>query len=104
MGAAKVATLEAPGASLHYQVRGSGPVLLIIPGMPPADQRVEGHADDAHRALAAVGQGPAHVLTDSISGLPGLELAARHPSATPIPRSWPPWPAWAGTWTCGCPR
>jgi pimeloyl-ACP methyl ester carboxylesterase len=114
MGAAKVATLEVPGASLHYEVRGSGPVLLIIPGMPadagfyaavagrladtwtvvafdprgmsrsrlhdpPADQRVEVHADDAHRVLAAVGQGPAQVLTDSISGLPGLELAATHP-------------------------
>ena len=34
MGAAKVATLEVPGASLHYEVRGSGPALLIIPGMP----------------------------------------------------------------------
>ena len=114
MGAAKVATLEVPGASLHYEVRGSGPVLLIIPGMPadagfyaavagqlagdrtvvaydprgmsrsrlhgpPADQRVEVHADDARRVLAAVGQGPADVLTDSISGLPGLQLAARHP-------------------------
>lgn len=114
MGAAKVATLEVPGASLHYEVRGSGPVLLIIPGMPadagfyaaiagqlagtwtvvaydprgmsrsrlhgpPADQRVEVHADDAHRVLAAAGQGPAHVLTDSISGLPGLQLAASHP-------------------------
>ena len=89
MGAAKVATLEVPGASLHYEIRGSGPVLLIIPGMPadagfyaavagqladtwtvvafdprgmsrsrlhdpPADQRVEVHADDAHRVLAAV--------------------------------------------------
>jgi pimeloyl-ACP methyl ester carboxylesterase len=114
MGAAKAATLEVPGASLHYEVRGSGPVLLIIPGMPadagfyaaiagqlagtwtvvaydprgmsrsrlhgpPADQRVEVHADDAHRVLAAAGQGPAHVLTDSISGLPGLQLAASQP-------------------------
>ena len=114
MQPARVATVEVPGASLHYEVRRSGPVLLIIPGMPadagfyaavarqladtwtvvaydprgmsrsrlhdpPADQRVEVHADDAHRVLAAVGQGPAHVLTDSISGLAGLELAARHP-------------------------
>jgi pimeloyl-ACP methyl ester carboxylesterase len=114
IGAAKVATLEVPGTSLHYEVRGSGPALLIIPGMPadagfyaavagqlagtwtvvaydprgmsrsrlhgpPEDQRVEVHADDAHRVLAAAGQGPAHVLTDSISGLPGLQLAASHP-------------------------
>ena len=27
-------TLEAPGASLYYEVRGSGPVLLMIPGGP----------------------------------------------------------------------
>jgi pimeloyl-ACP methyl ester carboxylesterase len=26
--------LEVPGASLHYEVQGSGPVLLVIPGMP----------------------------------------------------------------------
>ena len=114
MEPARVATLEVPGASLHYEVRGTGPVLLIIPGMPadaglyavvarrladgwtvvaydprgmsrsrlhgpPADQRVEEHADDASRVLAAVDRGPAHVLTDSISGLVGLELAATHP-------------------------
>ena len=34
MGSARVGTLEVPGASLHYEVRGSGPVLLVIPGMP----------------------------------------------------------------------
>lgn len=27
-------TLEVPGACLHYEVRGSGPVLLLIPGGP----------------------------------------------------------------------
>jgi pimeloyl-ACP methyl ester carboxylesterase len=34
MPTARVATLKVPGASLHYEVQGSGPVLLIIPGMP----------------------------------------------------------------------
>jgi pimeloyl-ACP methyl ester carboxylesterase len=29
-----VDTLEVPGARLHYEVRGSGPVLLMIPGGP----------------------------------------------------------------------
>jgi pimeloyl-ACP methyl ester carboxylesterase len=111
MGSTRVAPLKVPGASLHYEVQGSGPVLLIIPGMPadaglysvlarqltdtytvvtydprgisrsrldgpPQDQRVEVHADDAHRILDAVGAGPAHVLSDSISGLVGLCLAA----------------------------
>ena len=27
-------TLKVPGASLYYETRGSGPVLLIIPGGP----------------------------------------------------------------------
>ena len=84
MPTTRVATLKVPGASLHHEVQGSGPVLLIIPGMPadagfysvvaqrladayrvvtydprgisrsrldglPEDQRVEVHADDAHR-------------------------------------------------------
>jgi pimeloyl-ACP methyl ester carboxylesterase len=34
VGSARVGTLEVPGASLHYEVQGSGPVLLVIPGMP----------------------------------------------------------------------
>jgi hypothetical protein len=28
----KTGTLQVPGASLYYEVRGSGPVLLMIPG------------------------------------------------------------------------
>lgn len=35
----KVDTLKVPGATLHYEVRGSGPVLLMIPG-GPADAAV----------------------------------------------------------------
>ena len=34
MNAARVATLKVPGAALYYEVRGSGPVLLMIPGGP----------------------------------------------------------------------
>ena len=30
----KTATLDAPGASLYYEVRGSGPILLMMPGGP----------------------------------------------------------------------
>lgn len=32
--AAKPATLKVPGATLYYEVRGSGPTLLVIPGGP----------------------------------------------------------------------
>jgi pimeloyl-ACP methyl ester carboxylesterase len=34
MAATRVAGLEVPGARLHYEVRGAGPVLLVVPGMP----------------------------------------------------------------------
>jgi len=39
MGAeVEVKTLEVPGANIHYEVRGSGPIVLCIPG-GPADAR-----------------------------------------------------------------
>ena len=34
MNQASTDTLKVPGATLHYEVRGSGPVLLLIPGGP----------------------------------------------------------------------
>src|SRR5215475_16202666 len=34
MNAIRTATLKVPGASLYYEVAGSGPVLLMIPGAP----------------------------------------------------------------------
>ncbi|MGW0072410.1 alpha/beta hydrolase, partial [Streptosporangium sandarakinum] len=27
-------TLQVPGARLHYEIRGTGPLLLMIPGAP----------------------------------------------------------------------
>ncbi|GGM18842.1 alpha/beta fold hydrolase [Dactylosporangium sucinum] len=110
-------TLAVPGAALHYEVRGSGPVLLLVCGGiydaegfaglaeelaaertvvtydrrgnsrsplagPPAPQRVEEHADDAYRLLAAVGASedePADVFGNSSGATIALELAARHP-------------------------
>ena len=34
MNQARTDTLKVPGATLHYEVRGAGPVLLLIPGGP----------------------------------------------------------------------
>jgi pimeloyl-ACP methyl ester carboxylesterase len=110
-------TLKVPGATLYYEVRGAGPVLLMICGGiydaagyagladqladgytvvtydrrgnsrsplegPPERQRIEVHADDAHRILTAVGvtgNEPADVFGNSSGAEIGLELAARHP-------------------------
>lgn len=109
-------TMKVPGATLYYEVRGSGPTLLMIPGGPadaggfetlaqaladrytvvtcdprgnsrstfdgaPEDLRVDVHADDARRLLAAVGDGPAYVLGHSGGGVVALELATAHPDA-----------------------
>jgi pimeloyl-ACP methyl ester carboxylesterase len=106
--------LRVPGAELHYEVRGRGPALLMIPGGPtdaeifseladrmqdrytvvtydprgnsrsafeggPPDIRVEVHADDAARLIAAVDEGPAYVFGSSGGAIYGLDLAAHYP-------------------------
>ncbi|MEV4077785.1 alpha/beta fold hydrolase [Nonomuraea fuscirosea] len=108
--------LDVPGARLYYEVRGSGPVLLVILGGgadaamaapmaeflagrhtvitydrrgavrsplagPPAEQRIEEHADDALRLLEAAGAGPADVFATHSGALIGLDLLARRPSS-----------------------
>ncbi|MFI6697652.1 alpha/beta fold hydrolase [Streptomyces sp. NPDC050509] len=109
-------TLAVPGARLHYEVRGEGPLLILIAGGnsdadvfgglaavlaaghrvvsydprgnsrsvldgPPADQRIEVHADDAYRLLDAVAApgGTASVFGSCSGGLIALELTLRHP-------------------------
>lgn len=42
----KIATLERPGATIHHETRGSGPVLLIIPGGPQDAGVFVGLADE----------------------------------------------------------
>lgn len=113
----KTDILKVPGASLYYELRGSGPVLLLICGGvydaagyagladqladrytvvtydrrgnsrspldgPAESQKIEVHADDAHRVLTAVGViggERADVFGNSSGAIIGLELAARHP-------------------------
>lgn len=41
----KTETLQVPGASLYYEVRGSGPLLLMIPGGPMDGDGFQGIAD-----------------------------------------------------------
>jgi pimeloyl-ACP methyl ester carboxylesterase len=62
----KTGTLQVPGASLSYGVRGSGPVLLMIPGGPmdaggftgiaerladPSSYALVGHCHDRNRSF-----------------------------------------------------
>jgi pimeloyl-ACP methyl ester carboxylesterase len=110
----RVVALEVPGARLHCEVRGSGPVLMLIPGgaadaaahdgiapllakdhtvvtydqrgtsrSPAVDPASAGSvatlADDAHRVLAAFGDGTATVFGNSAGAITGLELVTRHP-------------------------
>jgi len=52
--ASKTQSLKVPGASIHYEVRGSGPVLLMIPGGPAdasAFSRIAGHLDSDYTVV-----------------------------------------------------
>ncbi|MEU4952452.1 alpha/beta fold hydrolase [Streptomyces lavendulae] len=110
----QTSSLAVPGATLHYRLEGSGPLLLIsqsgegdadrtvdlVPHLTDAftvltyDRRglsrsrlaepgrttsIAEHAEDVHRLLAAVTDGPALMLGCSLGAVIGLHLAARHP-------------------------
>ncbi|UOZ04373.1 alpha/beta fold hydrolase [Amycolatopsis sp. WQ 127309] len=107
-------TLAVPGARITYDVTGSGPVLLLIPGGPadatgfapirpllaedhtvvtfdprgisrspldgePGDHTLREHADDVHRLLAEIGDGPAEVFANSGGAITMLNHVVRHP-------------------------
>ena len=61
--AIKTNTLEVPGASLYYEVRGSGPVLLMMPG-GPADaatfRRIEDDLASTYRVVTYDPRGLSH--------------------------------------------
>jgi pimeloyl-ACP methyl ester carboxylesterase len=114
MTSLKTGVLPVPGAEIYHEVRGGGPVLLLICGGiydaagfadlaerladrytvvtydrrgnsrsplsgPREPQRIEVHADDAHRVLASYTSEPAYVFGNSSGAQIALELAARHP-------------------------
>ena len=67
--ATKIETLKVPGANLYYEVRGSGPVLLMMPGGPA----------DASAFRSIVGHLATHytVVTYDPRGLSRTKLRAR---------------------------
>ncbi len=110
-------TLHVPGARLHYEVRGAGPVVLVIGSpmasaefAPLADALATDHtvvtydprgiaassttpelrADDVAALLDAVGAESADVFGSSGGAVTGLALVAKHPGRgvqTPSPAS-----------------
>jgi pimeloyl-ACP methyl ester carboxylesterase len=63
----KTQFLKVPGASLYYEVRGSGPVLLMIPGGPAdagAFRSIAGHLDEQYTVVTYDPRGISHSKLD----------------------------------------
>jgi len=61
-------TLKVPGASIYYEVRGSGPVLLMMPGGPAdasAFRRIAGHLDSHYTVVTYDPRGLSHSTLDA---------------------------------------
>jgi len=59
----KTESLKVPGASIYYEVRGSGPVLLMMPGGPAdasAFRRIAGHLDSYYTVVTYDPRGLSH--------------------------------------------
>ena len=59
----KTENLKVPGASVYYEVRGSGPVLLMMPGGPAdaaAFRRIAGHLDSDYTVVTYDPRGLSH--------------------------------------------
>ncbi|HXI95527.1 MAG TPA: alpha/beta hydrolase [Candidatus Acidoferrum sp.] len=64
----KVKVLEAPGATIHYEVQGSGPVLLCIPGGPADARAFEKIADELVRDYTVVTYDPRGLSRSPLTG------------------------------------
>jgi pimeloyl-ACP methyl ester carboxylesterase len=64
----KTETLKVPGASIYYAVRGSGPVLLMMPGGPAdagAFRRIAGHLESDYSVVTYDPRGLSHSTLDA---------------------------------------
>ena len=64
----KTETLKVPGASLYYEVRGSGPVLLMMPGGPAdagAFRRIAGYLESDYTVVTYDPRGISHSTLDA---------------------------------------
>ncbi|TMD48191.1 MAG: alpha/beta hydrolase [Chloroflexi bacterium] len=65
---AKTETLKVPGANIYYEVRGSGPVLLMIPGGPAdagAFRRIAGYLESDYTVVTYDPRGLSHSTLDA---------------------------------------
>ena len=66
--AVKTSVLKVPGASIYYEVRGSGPVLLMMPGGPAdagAFRRIDGYLDPYYTVVTYDPRGLSHSTLDA---------------------------------------
>jgi pimeloyl-ACP methyl ester carboxylesterase len=64
----KTERLKVPGATIYYEVRGSGPVLLMMPGGPAdagAFRRIAGHLDSHYTVVTYDPRGLSHSTLDA---------------------------------------
>jgi pimeloyl-ACP methyl ester carboxylesterase len=64
----KTETLKVPGASLYYEVRGSGPALLMMPGGPAdagAFRRIAGYLESDYTVVTYDPRGLSHSTLDA---------------------------------------
>ena len=69
MGAeVEVKTLEVPGANIHYEVRGSGPIVLCIPGGPADARAFERIAGELARYYTVITYDPRGLSRSPLTG------------------------------------
>jgi pimeloyl-ACP methyl ester carboxylesterase len=64
----KTETLKVPGASIYYEIRGSGPVLLMMPGGPAdagAFRRIAGYLESDYTVVTYDPRGLSHSTLDA---------------------------------------
>ena len=84
----KTETLQVPDASLYYEVRGSGPVLLMIPGGPMDADGFKGIADrlaDTYTVVTYDCRGTAALTATRTGSPPGSARYWRRAAASPQP-------------------
>ncbi|MFI6024910.1 alpha/beta fold hydrolase [Amycolatopsis magusensis] len=71
-------TLQVPGATLHYDVQGSGPAVLCVPGGPADASSFTTFAAELAADHTVITYDPRGLSRSAIDGAPGEDLVGRH--------------------------